>query len=88
MSRAALATTLWILCVAVAASIVVRARYISERAGLLQVGADAACFEELEAAVALARSVLFDRGVDAEQIRREVTEIRQSYGGETEPAPS
>ena len=60
--------------------IFVRARYISERPELMQAGADAACFEELEAAVALARSVLFDRGADAEVIHRETIALRQAYG--------
>ena len=60
--------------------IFVRARYISERPELLQSGADAAVFEELEAAVALAKSVLFDRGADPDQIHRETVALRQSYG--------
>ena len=55
----------------------VRARYIREQEELEQVGADAACFEEVEAAVALAKLVLADRGKDADQIRHETTRIRQ-----------
>jgi CPA2 family monovalent cation:H+ antiporter-2 len=54
----------------------VRAHYIGEREDLMQVGADSVCYEELEASVALARLVLFDRGADAETIRRETTRIR------------
>ena len=57
--------------------IFVRARYMRERAELEQVGADAACFEEAEAAVALSKLVLSDRGADAEAIRKETVRIRQ-----------
>jgi CPA2 family monovalent cation:H+ antiporter-2 len=55
----------------------VRARYVDERAELIQVGADGVCYEEAEAAVALAKLVLFDRGADDETIRNETTRIRQ-----------
>ena len=55
----------------------VRARYLSEREELIQVGADEACFEEAEAAVALAKLVLADRNADAETVRRETIRIRQ-----------
>jgi CPA2 family monovalent cation:H+ antiporter-2 len=61
----------------------VRARYIGERAELEQVGADAACFEEAEVAVALSRLVLSDRGADTDAIRRETTRIRQELRAET-----
>jgi CPA2 family monovalent cation:H+ antiporter-2 len=61
----------------------VRARYLAEREELTQVGADAAVYEEAEAAVALARLVLFDRGADIDTVRRETTRIRQQF---TEPA--
>ena len=57
----------------------VRARYIAEREELTQVGADGAVYEEAEAAVALARLTLFDRGADAETVRRESTRIRQEF---------
>ena len=57
--------------------IFVRAHYIAERQELTQVGADAACFEEAEVAVALAKLVLADRGEDAETINRETIRIRQ-----------
>src|SRR5215207_448709 len=63
----------------------VRARYIREREELEQVGADGAIYEEAEAAAALARLVLFDRGLDADAVRRETTRIRQEF---TKPAPS
>lgn len=58
----------------------VRAHYVSEQAELQQVGADKSCFEEAEAAVALAKLVLFDRGASEENIRRETTRIRQELG--------
>jgi CPA2 family monovalent cation:H+ antiporter-2 len=58
----------------------VRAHYVSESSDLKQVGADASCFEEAEAAVALAKLVLFDRGASDEIIRRETTRIRQELG--------
>ena len=57
----------------------VRARYIAEREELTQVGADGAVYEEAEAAVALARMMLFDRGADTETVRRESTRIRQEF---------
>ena len=57
----------------------VRARYIAERDELTQVGADGAVYEEAEAAVALARLMLFDRGADTETVRRESTRIRQEF---------
>jgi CPA2 family monovalent cation:H+ antiporter-2 len=60
----------------------VRARYIREREELEQVGADAVCFEEVEAAVALAKVVLADRGSDPDAIRRETTRIRQELQSE------
>ena len=59
----------------------VRARYLHERPELTQVGADAACYEEAEAAVALAKLALADRGADPETIRRETQRIRQQLGG-------
>jgi CPA2 family monovalent cation:H+ antiporter-2 len=56
--------------------ILVRARYLREREDLQQVGADAACFEEVEAAVALTARVLADLGKDADTIRRETDRVR------------
>ena len=55
------------------------ARYIAEREELTQVGADGAVYEEAEAAVALSRLVLFDRGADADVVRRESIRIRQEF---------
>jgi CPA2 family monovalent cation:H+ antiporter-2 len=57
----------------------VRAHYLREREDLEQAGADAACYEEAEAAVALSRLVLFDTGAEAEKVRRETTRIRQRF---------
>ena len=59
----------------------VRARYVGDKAELMQVGADDACYEEAEAAVSLARLVLQDHGADAETIRHETTRIRERYAG-------
>ena len=55
----------------------VRARYLEEQTELVQAGTDAAIYEEAEASVALARLVLFDRGLSEADIRRETTRIRQ-----------
>jgi len=55
----------------------VRARYLAEKDELVQAGTDAAIYEEAEASVALARLVLFDRGLNEADIRRETTRIRQ-----------
>lgn len=57
----------------------VRAHYIAEREELEQVGADAACYEEVEAAVALAKLVLADRGADPDTVRKETIRIRQEF---------
>jgi CPA2 family monovalent cation:H+ antiporter-2 len=56
--------------------ILVRARYLREREELRQVGADAACFEEVEAAVALTERVLTDLGMDPATIAREGERVR------------
>ena len=57
--------------------ILVRARYLREREDLRQVGADAACIEELEAAVALSARVLADLGQDPLAIARETDRVRR-----------
>jgi CPA2 family monovalent cation:H+ antiporter-2 len=57
--------------------ILVRARYLRERRELEQAGASAACFEETEAAVALARTVLKEVGTDEASIERETDAIRR-----------
>lgn len=63
-----------------AIKVFVRARYLREREELTQCGADAACFEEAEIAVALARLVLAERGADHDVINRETERIRQTLG--------
>ncbi len=67
--------------------IFVRARYLRERPDLESAGADGIVFEEAEAAVALARLVLFDRGADTDTIRRETTRIRQEFMAPDAPPP-
>jgi CPA2 family monovalent cation:H+ antiporter-2 len=61
----------------------VRARYLAEKAELEQVGADAVCYEEAEAAAALARLLLFDAGVDEQSVRHETTRIRRAFSEAT-----
>lgn len=56
--------------------ILVRARYLREREDLEQAGANAAVFEEAEAAVALARLVLADTGEQREVAERKIKELR------------
>jgi CPA2 family monovalent cation:H+ antiporter-2 len=59
--------------------ILVRARYLRERAELELAGADLACFEEAEAAAALAERLLRDLGHDETSIRREGERIRREF---------
>jgi CPA2 family monovalent cation:H+ antiporter-2 len=63
--------------------IFVRARYLRERPELEQVGADAACIEEVEAAVALTARVLTDLGVEPAAIAEQAERVR----GETLALP-
>src|SRR5688500_4609730 len=63
----------------------VRARYMLERAELEQLGADSAVYEEVEAAIGLARLVLFDRGLAPDRVRGELTRLRQEF---LKPQPS
>ncbi len=62
-----------------ACRILVRARYLRERAELEQAGADVACFEEAEAAAALADRVLRDLGRDETTARREAERVRREF---------
>ena len=62
----------------------VRAHYLRERNDLIRAGADAVCYEEAEAAAALAGLVLMDRGADREVIRTEQTNVRQQLYGQRE----
>jgi CPA2 family monovalent cation:H+ antiporter-2 len=61
--------------------IFVRARYLREGAELVQAGANAASFEETEAAVALTSRVLADLGRDEAEIAREAGRVRQDIAG-------
>jgi len=71
-----------------ACRIFVRARYLQERAELEQVGADAACFEEAEAAVALTARVLADLGLDPGAIAKQTDRVRrETMGDEAYPPP-
>jgi CPA2 family monovalent cation:H+ antiporter-2 len=64
-----------------ACRIFVRARYLQERTSLEQVGTDAACFEEAEAAVALSAMVMAELGVDAATIANEAERVRAGVMG-------
>lgn len=59
-----------------ACRIFVRARYLRERADLEQVGTTTACFEEVEAVVALTSLVLQDLGKDAAEIAEHASRAR------------
>lgn len=59
--------------------IFVRAHYMAEREELEQVGADAACYEEAEAAVALSRLVLQGLGETDDRISGQVARIRTQF---------
>ena len=61
--------------------ILVRARYLRERADLEQAGADAACFEEAEAAIALTSTVLEDLGTAPAEVAMEVARVREDILG-------
>jgi CPA2 family monovalent cation:H+ antiporter-2 len=61
--------------------IFVRARYLRERGELVQVGADAACFEEVEAAAALTALVLTDLGRSADEVAAEADRVRREAPG-------
>ncbi|HEX5139127.1 MAG TPA: cation:proton antiporter [Planctomycetota bacterium] len=56
--------------------ILVRAHYLGERPVLEEAGASIVCYEEAEAAVALARSLLGEFGADETRIRAEIARVR------------
>jgi len=62
-----------------ACRILVRARYLRERRELELAGADVACFEEAEAAAALAERLLRDLGRDEAAVRSEGERIRREF---------
>jgi CPA2 family monovalent cation:H+ antiporter-2 len=59
--------------------IIVRARYCKERSHLEQLGADEAVYEEIEAAVALVRTILTSRGAAESVIDRETKRLRSEF---------
>ncbi len=64
--------------------IVVRARYLREYGELIHFGADAACFEEAEAAAALTEVVLADLGLERSAASAEGDRVRQEALGRFE----
>ena len=67
-----------------ACRIVVRARYLREYADLIHFGANAACFEEAEAAAALTEVVLADMGLERAEASAEGDRVRQEALGRFE----
>ncbi|MBI4565021.1 MAG: cation:proton antiporter [Planctomycetes bacterium] len=59
--------------------IMVRARFLADRAMLEEVGATGACFDEAEAAVALAENLLRDVGAPQQRIDEESNKIREEF---------
>jgi CPA2 family monovalent cation:H+ antiporter-2 len=59
--------------------ILVRARYLAERAMLEELGTTSVCYEEAEAAVALAELLLVEVGADESQIQKEAVSIREEW---------
>ncbi len=68
--------------------IYVRAHYVAEREELEQVGADAVCYEEAEAAVALSRLVLRGLGDNDETIRGQVARLRTQFNTHLPASPT
>jgi CPA2 family monovalent cation:H+ antiporter-2 len=62
-----------------ACRIFVRARYLRERPELEQAGGTTACFEEIEAAVALTELLLRDFGRDEAAVRLESERLRKEF---------
>jgi CPA2 family monovalent cation:H+ antiporter-2 len=65
--------------------ILVRARYLAERATLEEFGVTAACYEEEETAVGLAELLLRDAGTPEERIRGDVERIRAALSSKEGP---
>lgn len=59
--------------------IMVRARFLADRTMLEEVGASAACFDEAEAAVALAENLLREVGAPPQRIDEEANKIRDEF---------
>ncbi|MCG3123224.1 MAG: putative cation/proton antiporter YbaL [Phycisphaerales bacterium] len=66
--------------------ITVRARYLAEREGLEQAGANRVVFEEGEAGIALARHVMEHHGVKQAQVGQLLTAVRKIWKLEETPA--
>lgn len=66
-----------------ALKVLVRARYIAERAWLEEIGATEVCYEEAETAVGLATLLLHEVGADESRIRDEQHRIRQQFALQT-----
>lgn len=56
--------------------VLVRARYLAERAWLEEIGATEVCFEEAEAAIGLATLLLREMGADDDRVRLELRRTR------------
>jgi CPA2 family monovalent cation:H+ antiporter-2 len=59
--------------------ILVRARYLAERSLLEEIGANAICYEEAEAAVALAEILLREIGTEEQRVESEARKIRSEF---------
>jgi monovalent cation:H+ antiporter-2, CPA2 family len=57
-----------------------RARYLSERAWLEEMGATNICIEEAETAIGCAIRLLGEVGADSDRIQKEIQEIREALG--------
>jgi CPA2 family monovalent cation:H+ antiporter-2 len=69
-------------------TILVRARYLAERTTLDQMGANFVCYEEAEAAVALADILLREVGADEHRLLTEADKIRSELAvGRAHRAP-
>jgi CPA2 family monovalent cation:H+ antiporter-2 len=68
--------------------VLVRARYLTERAALEAVGATAAAYEEAEAAVALAEFLLLEVGASRDRLGAEADRIRSEFAVSRAPHPT
>jgi CPA2 family monovalent cation:H+ antiporter-2 len=65
--------------------VIVRARYLQERAWLEEIGADEVIYEEAEAAIGLAGVLLREVGADEARMREELRKIRTQWAVHTLP---
>lgn len=68
--------------------VIVRARYLQERAWLDEIGASEVVFEEAEAALGLAGVLLREMGADAERTRAVLQRVRGQWALATERPPA